>query len=55
MVNVPISFSKREINKVEKRITPFERAVLRSKHGAELKQHRKELAAAREMYGPARD
>jgi len=43
---------KREIDKVEARITPFERAVLRSKHGRELKRHRKELESARETYGP---
>jgi hypothetical protein len=47
-----VSSLKREIDKVEKRIAPFERAVLRSKHGAELKRHRKELATARETYGP---
>jgi len=46
---------KREIDKVEKRIAPFERAVLQSKHGAELKRHRKELASARETYGAERD
>jgi hypothetical protein len=49
-----VSALKREIGKVEKRIRPIERAVLRSKHGAELKWHRKELAKARETYGPAR-
>jgi hypothetical protein len=43
---------KREIDKVEKRIRQFERAVLRSKYGAGLKRHRKELATARETYGP---
>lgn len=43
---------RREINKVEKRIAPFERAVLRSKYGQELKQHRKELEIARKTYGP---
>jgi hypothetical protein len=47
-----VSSLKREIEKVEKRIRPFEQAILRSKHGAELKRHRKELAAARETYGP---
>lgn len=50
-----VSSLKREIEKVEKRIAPFERAVLRSKHGAELKRHRKELAAARKTYGPVRE
>ena len=49
-----VSSLKREIDKVGKRIRPFERTVLRSKHGAELKRHRKELAAARETYGPVR-
>ncbi len=49
-----VSSLKREIDGVGKRIAPFERAVLRSKYGAELKRHRKELAAARETYGPAR-
>ena len=49
-----VSALKREIDKVGKRIAPFERAVLRSKHGAELKRHRKDLAAARETYGPVR-
>lgn len=45
---------RREIDKVENRIAPFERAVLRSKHGAELRRHRKELATARETYDPAK-
>ena len=43
---------KREIDKVGKRIAPFERVVLRSKHGRELKRHRKELTGARKTYGP---
>ncbi len=47
-----VSSLKREIGKVEKRIRPFERAVLRSKHGRELKRHRKELTTARKTYGP---
>jgi hypothetical protein len=50
-----VSALKREIGKVEKRIKPFERAVLRSKHGPELKRHRKELTTARKTYGPVRD
>jgi hypothetical protein len=50
-----VSSLKREIDKVGKRIAPFERAVLRSRHGAELKRHRKELAAARQTYGPMRN
>jgi len=50
-----VSSLKREIEKVWKRIAPFERAILRTKHGAELKRHRKELAIARETYGPARE
>jgi hypothetical protein len=49
-----VSALKREIEKVGKRIAPFEQAVLRSKHGAELKRHRKELATARGTYGPAK-
>ena len=49
-----VSSLKREIDKVERRIRPFEAAVLRSKHGRELKRHRKELATARETYGPFR-
>ncbi len=42
----------REIDKVKSRIAPFEGAVLRSRHGRELNQHRKELDSARETYGP---
>lgn len=45
----------REIEKVESRIAPFEGAVLRSRYGRELKQHRKELQSARETYGPVRE
>jgi HEXXH motif-containing protein len=41
----------REIEKVEQRIRPFERRVLRSHYGADLTRHRKALAAARETYG----
>jgi HEXXH motif-containing protein len=47
-----VSALRQEIDKIGKRIAPFERAVLRSKYGQELKQHRKELAKARETYGP---
>lgn len=47
-----VSSLKREIDKAELRIAPFERSVLRSKHGRELTRHRKELAKARETYGP---
>jgi hypothetical protein len=47
-----VSSPKREIDKIEKRIAPFERVVLRSKHGQELKRHRKELEKARNTYGP---
>ncbi len=46
---------KREIEKVETRIAPNEWAVMRSKHGRELRAHRKELAKARETYGPVRN
>lgn len=42
----------REIGKVERRITPFEQAVLRSPYGRELERHRAELAKARAEYGP---
>jgi hypothetical protein len=45
---------KREIEKVENLIAPFEAAVLKSRYGAELKRHRKELAGARKTYGPVR-
>ncbi|HYM37935.1 MAG TPA: HEXXH motif-containing putative peptide modification protein [Nitrospiraceae bacterium] len=50
-----VSALKREIDKVGERIAPFERAVLRSKYGRELKRHQKELASARETYGPIRN
>ena len=46
---------KREIDRVGKRIAPFERTVLRSKYGRELKRSQKELAEARKTYGPVRD
>jgi hypothetical protein len=49
-----VSALKREIDRVEKGIAPFERAVLRSKHGAELTRHRKQLEKARQTYGPVR-
>jgi hypothetical protein len=45
---------KREIDRARKRIAPFERAVLRSTYGRDLRRHRKELAAARNIYGPVR-
>jgi HEXXH motif-containing protein len=41
-----------EIKRIERRIAPFEKPVLRSRYGAELRQHRQELAAARGTYGP---
>ncbi|MGH7235332.1 MAG: aKG-HExxH-type peptide beta-hydroxylase [Nitrospiraceae bacterium] len=47
-----VSSLKGEIEKVGKRITPYESAVLKSKYGAELKRHWKELAEARNTYGP---
>jgi len=40
---------------VEKRIAPNEWTVMRSRHGRELRRHRKELATARETCGPVRD
>lgn len=46
---------RREIERVRKQIAPYERAVLRSHYGPELKRHRQELAAAREKYGPVRE
>ncbi len=46
---------KREIDRVETRITPFERMILRSRHERELAAHRKALAAARLTYEPARN
>jgi hypothetical protein len=49
-----VSSLKREIDKLEKQIRPFERAVLRSKYGAELKRHRKELGKARKIYKPVK-
>jgi hypothetical protein len=49
-----VSSLKREIEKVGKQIRPFEQVVLRSKHGPELKRHRKELEKARKCYGPIR-
>ena len=49
-----VSSLKREIDKVETRIAPYEWAVMRSKHGRELRRQRKKLASARETYGPMR-
>lgn len=43
---------KREIEKVEKRIAPFERTVLRSTYGRELRRRLEELRRARQIYGP---
>ncbi|TKB75786.1 MAG: hypothetical protein E8D45_07395 [Nitrospira sp.] len=45
---------KREIDRVETRIAPFERTVLRSTYGGELRRHRDELRRARQTYGPVR-
>ncbi|MGH7229300.1 MAG: aKG-HExxH-type peptide beta-hydroxylase, partial [Nitrospiraceae bacterium] len=50
-----VSSLKREIERVRKRIVPFERAVFRSRYGPKLKRHRQELAEARKTYGPVRD
>lgn len=41
----------REIDRVEKRILPFEQTVLRSRHGGELRRHLEELRRARQTYG----
>lgn len=46
---------KREIERVGRRIAPYEKVVLRSWHGLEFRQHQKELTAARETYGPVRE
>lgn len=45
---------KRELDKVEKRIAPYESMMLKSRYGRELKRHQKELMAVRETYGPVR-
>ena len=45
---------KREIDKVGKRIAPFEKKVLQSSHGRELRRHLEELRRARQAYGPVR-
>lgn len=46
---------KQEIERVGRRIAPYEKVVLRSRPGVEFRQHQKELAAARETYGPIRE
>jgi HEXXH motif-containing protein len=43
---------KQELAKVKNRIAPYEATVLRSRYGPDLKRHRKELAEARNTYGP---
>jgi HEXXH motif-containing protein len=43
---------KQELAKVTPRIAPYEATVLRSRYGPDLKRHRKELAEARNTYGP---
>lgn len=42
------------IDKVERRIGPFKKAVLRSKFGPALRRHAEELRKARQSYGPVR-
>jgi HEXXH motif-containing protein len=46
---------RREIERVRKRMAPYETSVLHSRYGAELTRHRKELTAARKTYGPVRN
>jgi len=41
----------REMDRVRKRIVRYEKVVLRSRYGSELKRHRKELRDARKTYG----
>jgi hypothetical protein len=43
-----------EIGKVERKIMPYEKDVLRSKYGPALCRHREELRRARKTYGPVR-
>jgi hypothetical protein len=50
-----VSSLKREIDKVENCIRSYEAVVLRSTYGRELTRHRKELAQARETYGPIQE
>ena len=45
---------RREMDRVRKRIAPYVRVVLRSRQGAELRRHRRELVKARKTYGPRR-
>ena len=42
------------IDKVERRIGPFKKAVLRSRFGSALRCHAEELRKARQRYGPVR-
>ncbi len=42
----------RELERVRKKIAPFEKVVLRSRHGTDLRRHRRELWDARKTYGP---
>ncbi|MBI4401149.1 MAG: hypothetical protein HY581_05920 [Nitrospirae bacterium] len=42
---------KQELVKVKNRIAPFERAVLRSRYGRELREHRRNLDEKRRLYG----
>ncbi len=42
------------INKVERSITPYRKAVLSSKFGPSLRRHVEELKKARQTYGPVR-
>jgi HEXXH motif-containing protein len=46
---------RHEIERVTKRIAPYEASVLRSRYGVELRRYRQELAVARKIYGPVRD
>jgi len=44
---------KQEIRRVKTRIARYERSVLASRYGPELRRHRRELRAARQTYGSA--
>ena len=43
---------RRELERVRKKIAPFEKILLHSRYGPELRQHRQALASARRTYGP---
>jgi len=43
---------KQELVRVKKRIASFERVVIRSRYGPELRRHRQALTSALQTYGP---